>query len=308
MSDMVRCEHCGRSKEELIILSSGGEEKAFCSAECVMREDKGGGHLWREMTKRKDDLIAGMEETRQSKVITLIHRYEVKDGEDQYITIDNSEDILHAIHSTPAGKRIDFIIHCPGGMVLPAEQIALALRSHKGGVSAIVPYYAMSGATLICLAADEVIMEPFSVLGPLDPQIGDFPSPSLLKLLDVKPVQFIGDQMLILADIAEKALLQMREFVISLLSDTMDLQDAKKVAEYLTGGYLTHDAAITAKELKSLGLRVNVGVPPAVHSFMSLHRLVQRSGLDRHGPMGILGQAGQRRVGIAGNIDKTVTE
>src|SRR5881396_2075758 len=126
----------------------------------------------------------------------------------------------------------------------------------------------MSGATLICLTADEVVMEPFSVLGPLDPQIGEFPSPSLLKLLDLKPAQSVDDRMLILADIAEKALVQMREFVASLLSGRMDLQDAKKVAGYLTGGYLTHDAAITAKELRAFGLPIKMRVPPEVYDFM----------------------------------------
>lgn len=250
-----------------------------------MLEDRGQGDLLSTMTKMRDDLIVAIEKSRQSKVITLIHRYEMKGTEDRFITIDNTEDILQEIHAAPAGTRIDFIIHCPGGMVLPAEQIALALKSHKGGVSAMVPYYAMSGATLICLAADEVVMEPLSVLGPLDPQIGEFPSPSLLKLVEAKPLQFISDEMLILADIAEKALAQMREFVAMLLSDRMDIQDAKKVAEYLTGGYLTHDAAITFRELKSLGLPVKIGVPPEVHRFMRMHRLVRRSSVGALGPI-----------------------
>ncbi|MDV3293124.1 MAG: hypothetical protein LYZ70_02530 [Nitrososphaerales archaeon] len=270
-------------KERPIVISSDGGEKAFCSAECAMSEDGGRGDLLSGLVRLRDNLITRMEEGRRSKVIALIHRYEVKEGGDQYITIDNTEDILQEIHAVPAKMRIDFIIHCPGGMVLPAEQIALALRSHKGGVTAIVPYYAMSGATLICLAADEIVLEPFGVLGPLDPQIGGFPSPSLLRLLGLKPAQFIGDQTLILADIAEKALSQMREFVTSLLSSKMDLQHAKKVAEYLTGGYLTHDAAITAKELNSLGLRISVGVPPEVYDFMRLHKLAQWSPLGDSG-------------------------
>lgn len=242
---------------------------------------EGGGHsgLLGTLVKMREALVKEIERSRQSKVITLVHRHEMKGhgGEDdQYITIDNTEEILQTIHSTEEGTRIDFIVHCPGGMVLPAEQIALALRSHRGGVSAMVPYYAMSGATLICLAADEVMMEPFSVLGPLDPQIGEFPSPSILRLVEAKPVQFISDEMLIFADIAEKALCQMREFVTSLLSEKIGIQEGKKVAEYLTGGYLTHDAAITYEKLKSLGLPAKLGVPAEVHRFMKMHRLVQR--------------------------------
>ncbi|MBI3116438.1 MAG: hypothetical protein HYZ12_03780, partial [Thaumarchaeota archaeon] len=80
-------------------------------------------------------------------------------------------------------------------------------------------HYAMSGATLICFAAKEIVLDHHSVLGPLDPQIAGFPSPSLLRLAQLKPPQFIGDQMLILVDIAEKSLSQMRSFIINLLED-----------------------------------------------------------------------------------------
>ncbi len=282
---MGRCEQCGREKSDPIVIAHGGESMAFCSAQCVMLEDQGQGDLMDTMAKMRNDLVSAIQKKRQSKVISLIHRYEMSGKEEQYITIDNTEVILQEIRDTPAGTRIDFIIHCPGGMVLPAEQIALALKSRKGGVSAIVPYYAMSGATLVCLAADEILMEPYSVLGPLDPQIGEFPSPSLLRMVETKPVQFISDEMLILADVAEKALGQMREFVASMLSDCMSAEDAKKVGDYLTGGYLTHDSAITARELKSLALPVKIGIPPEVHRFMMMHRLVERSSLDSSRPI-----------------------
>ena len=35
-----------------------------------------------------------------------------------------------------------------------------------------VPHYAMSGGTLIAMAAQEIIMDRNAVLGPVDPQIG----------------------------------------------------------------------------------------------------------------------------------------
>jgi len=54
----------------------------------------------------------------------------------------------------------------PGGLVLAAEQIAPALRRHSGTVTVFVPRYAMSGGTLIALAADEIVMDPNAVLGP----------------------------------------------------------------------------------------------------------------------------------------------
>lgn len=267
-----------------IVLSAGGKERTFCSTECLASTEKGERvSLWQALVKERDAVVARLEEARGSKVISMIHREEMHNGEEQYITIDNTEELLRKIRAVPGETPIDFIIHCPGGVVLPAEQIALALRGHKGKVTAIVPYYAMSGATLVCLAAKEIMMEPFSVLGPLDPQIAEFPSPSLIKLIEVKGPQYVSDQMVVLADIAEKSLRQMKSFIQYLLKERMDATRAKDVAEFMTGGYLTHDAPLTASELVSLGLKIVLGVPDDVHALMKLHKLVSTP-LFRYSP------------------------
>jgi hypothetical protein len=53
----------------------------------------------------------------------------------------------------------------------------------RGGVTAFVPHYAMSGGTLIALAANETVMCQQSILGPIDPQVGSFPAASLTVAL-----------------------------------------------------------------------------------------------------------------------------
>ena len=102
---------------------------------------------------------------------------------------------------------IDLILHTPGGLVLAALQIAQAIKKHKGKVTAFVPHYAMSGGTLISLAADEIVMSEHAVLGPVDPQLGKFPAASILKVLGKKPLKDIEDETLIMADQAEKAII-----------------------------------------------------------------------------------------------------
>lgn len=62
--------------------------------------------------------------------------------------------MLRAIELTDPSVPIDLIIHTPGGLVLAAEQIARALSRHPSQVTVMVPHYAMSGGTLIALAAD----------------------------------------------------------------------------------------------------------------------------------------------------------
>jgi ClpP class serine protease len=204
----------------------------------------------------------------------MVHREEhgTKHRHRPYITIEDSEEILYSIRSTRDDTPIDFILHCPGGIVMPAKQIAIAVNRHPASVSVIVPHYAMSGATLIALAAKEIVMDPYSVLGPLDPQINGYPSPSLIKLKETKKTDFVSDEMLLLADIATKSVRQMKALIISLTRDRVGSEKAATIAEFLTEGYLTHNRPITAQDAQSLGLPVKIGVSDEIHQLMRLYK------------------------------------
>ena len=80
----------------------------------------------------------------------------------------------------------------------------------------------------------------------------------------------IEDQTLILADVARKALVQVQVMVRDLLMEHMTAASASELAVKLATGTWTHDYAITAEEAKSLGLRVDVGVPAEVYELMRL--------------------------------------
>jgi ClpP class serine protease len=162
------------------------------------------------------------------------------------------------------------IVHTPGGLVLAAGQIAHALRRHRAKVTVFVPHYAMSGGTLIALAADEIVMDPNAVLGPVDPQVGQSPAASVLTVLDKKKPEDIDDQTMILADVSRKAIAQLRRTVQDLLAERMSLEQAGALAEKLATGTWTHDYPITAEEAKTLGLPVSTEMPEEVYQFMSL--------------------------------------
>ena len=236
------------------------------------------GPVFRKMglTRAREGLIRRIERERGSRVITLIHRQERMGFLGiplfRYITIEDSEAVLRAIRMTPPDMPIDLIIHTPGGLALAATQIANALAEHKAPVRVIIPHFAMSGGTLIALAADEIIMDPFAVLGPVDPQIGNLPAASILKVLEKKEPKDIDDQTLILADVAQKAIAQMKEYIVSLLKKKgMDEEKAKHIAEELATGKFTHDYPITAEYLKKLGLPVKTEVPDLVYELMELY-------------------------------------
>lgn len=229
-----------------------------------------------QLQRARETLIRRLERRRGSRVITMIHRQETMGFLGiplfRFITIEDSEEVLRAIRMTPDDMPIDFIIHTPGGLALAATQIANALADHKGEVRVIVPHYAMSGGTLIALAADKIIMDKHAVLGPVDPQLGQMPAASIKKAVETKPVEKLEDQTLILGDVAEKALKQMYDYVYNLLLKKGYSEEvAKRVAEDFSQGKWTHDYPLTYDLLKEYGLRVSTDVPEEVYELMELY-------------------------------------
>jgi ClpP class serine protease len=222
------------------------------------------------------------QQQRKSRVIAMIHRQETISlfgvPVSSYINIEDSEAVLRAIRLTPPDQPIDMILHTPGGLVLAAEQIAKALLEHKGKVTVFVPHYAMSGGTLIALAAHEIVMDANAVLGPVDPQIGDMPAASILRVVNLKQVNRIKDETLELADVAAKARLQVASFVTELLLSRLPKDKAVSLATVLTEGRWTHDFPITVDLARELGLRVSTEMPRIVYEVMDLF---PQGGADR---------------------------
>ncbi len=216
-----------------------------------------------------------LEEKRQSRVIGLIHRQETMRllgfPVARYIDIQDSEAVLRAIQLTDPTVPVDVVLHTPGGLVLAAGQIAQALKDHPAKVTVFVPHYAMSGGTLIALAADEIVMAPHAVLGPVDPQLGQYPAASVLKVLERKPAAEIEDQTMILADVAEKAMRQVENTVCDLLRERLPEEQAARLARTLAGGTWTHDYPVTVSEARELSLPVSTEMPKEVLDLMQFY-------------------------------------
>jgi ClpP class serine protease len=221
-------------------------------------------------------VIQRFERKRGSRVITLIHRQETMSflgiPFSRHLDVDDSEQVLRAVRLTPEDLPLDLILHTPGGLVLAAEQIAQALIRHGAKVTVFVPHYAMSGGTLLALAADEIVMDRNAVLGPVDPQIGQHPAVSILKVLERKNVNDIDDETLILADIAGKAMGQVKDTVREILEGNgVDSEEALRIAETLASGRWTHDYPISLEEVRKLGLPAHDDMPQEVYALMDLY-------------------------------------
>lgn len=213
---------------------------------------------------------------RGSRVLALIHRREtwrilglpvLRRDE-----IDAPEAVLRAIARTPAATPIDLILHTPPGASLAAEQIAHALIRHPARVTVFVPHYALGDGTIIALAAEELVLDPNAVLGPLDPRIGPYPAASLLALPHFKPLASLDDHTLTLLDQARKAAGQVRVLVGELLvARGATPEAAAQIAGALVGGGWTPHYPILIEEARRLGLTVGDALPPEVHALMELY-------------------------------------
>jgi ClpP class serine protease len=228
---------------------------------------------WLEASRAR--LLRRIQQARGTRVITLVHRQETMSLLGfpllRYIDVDDSEQVIRAIHLAGDEVPLDLVLHTPGGLALASVQIAHALAHHTGKVTVFVPHYAMSGGTLIALAADEIVMSEHAALGPLDPQLGTHPAASLRRVVEKKPIEELDDETLILADQAEMAIRQLRETVTELLAPRLEPEAREELAAALTEGHWTHDYPILPEVARSMGLPVQTAMPAEVLELMALY-------------------------------------
>ncbi len=108
--------------------------------------------------------IKAIQNFRESKVIVY---YSI-----DTLTGNDAEILFDLLQSVGKQKKIDLFLLSPGGYVDPAFKMAKMCRDfaeEKFGI--IIPHYAKSAATLLCLGGDELVMGSASEIGPIDPQI-----------------------------------------------------------------------------------------------------------------------------------------
>ena len=204
----------------------------------------------------------------------------------RYIDVQNSEEVLRAIHMTSPDVPLDIVLHTPGGLVLAAIQIARAIRDHKAKVTVFVPHYAMSGGTLIALAANRDCH-----VQTLRPRWGRSTARTISSS--------IADQ----SHRAEACGRDRRQHShhgrrgaegdrpgqsgrARVSGARLSPEQAETLAETLSTGQWTHDYPISAAEATQLGLPVNTDMPDEVMELMSLYpQPVRHSGSVEYLPV-----------------------
>jgi ClpP class serine protease len=240
-----------------------------------------GAALWpvaqgRLLQLRRTGSLERFARARSSRAVTLIARREtfrffglplLRRDE-----LDAPEAVLRQIARTPALTPIDLILHAGAGQRLAAEQLAHALIRHPARVTVFIPHYAIGEALLIALAADELVLDPNAVLGPLMPYAGPYPAVSVLTAVRDKGPAQVDDHTLILADQARKARAQVQTLIAELLTArNPEMENIPDLAAQLSGDGWTPHYPILVEEARRLGLRVSDEFPPELYALLDLY-------------------------------------
>ena len=142
---------------------------------------------------------------------------------------------LNGLH----GETLDLIIHSPGGSLEATEQIVQYLRAKYRYIRAIIPQNAMSAATMLACACDEIVMGKQSAIGPIDPQMTltrangiaySLPAHSILADFDRAKDEISKDQKA--ASVWVPRLLEIPNGFLDLCNKTIELSK-EKVADWL---------------------------------------------------------------------------
>lgn len=185
---------------------------------------------------------------------------------------------------------LDLVLITRGGEVNAARRIALLLHEYTQHLTILVPYYARSAGTLLCLGAHQLIMGPMAELSPIDGQIGSSVEtspdiPQMISAEDIRAFRQIAEEWFGIKREEDRlqvfALLSQRIFPPSLASfyrsDRLIRQLAgelltyqlpkveehtrQQIVDQLVSGYFDHGYTITRTEAQSLGLQVTFASP-----------------------------------------------
>lgn len=203
-------------------------------------------------------LIARMEAQRGTRVLCVIHEWRM---ESTHVDLLTAEDVLSALATIDPNVPLDVILDTPGGHGFEGEQIARAIKSHKGRKTVFVPFFGMSAGTIIALAADEIVMSDHAALGPIDAQFGGIPTGAILSVLDTKPPEKIGDNVLAIGLLCRRNVKEDHARAVELMAGTYPTSLAHKIARRLNEGDLSHGYPLTYPAARQIGLKVSNAMP-----------------------------------------------
>lgn len=243
------------------------------------------------------------------------------------LTGDGVRMLYECLRKLGRTEHLDLILYTAGGSVTRAHQAATLLREHARYLTILVPYRARSAGTLLCLAADEMVLGPMAELGPIDSHIGSAghtppDAPGMISAEDVRSFRRMAeewfgvgreeDRLQVLALVAQRIFPTslssfyrydklVRHAADQLLVYQMPGTEAsrrQRIVDQLVGGYYAHDQVISRAEIRELGLRATDATPEVEALLWNLTQACGARTPESYG-----GAWGEGALGLVASVD-----
>lgn len=246
----------------------------------------------RQLEQLRKERIKKLQQQRESKLVA----YYSLGG----LTASDAEHFYEVLATAGNIDNLDLLLVSPGGLSDPAFKMGrLCQDCARGRFSVLIPYYAKSAATMLALAADEIVMGTASELGPIDPQVQRSNEQDLVPAHALRDsLQYLEDRISSDPNLAslywpliqsmdlmslghyDREIEGAEQYAEHLLGQRMfkdDNDHAKQVAERLARGYKRHNYVIDREEARSeLGLKIVDATPDEWDLIWQLHNLYDR--------------------------------
>ena len=203
---------------------------------------------------------------------------------DKYIIdIDDSESFIERIHDINQknkNRSLSIILYTTGGLIFSSDMIVEILLSYSTKVNIYIPGFAYSAGSMIALCADKLYMNKFSVMGPVDPQMGynvdehgnedGASSKCFMQLLDEK--EDISDDFYLKA-LESKSLhsdnIENLKKIIHIKKINLSKNRKKRFIDEFASGKHPHHKPFSVNRLQNMGLPVETSIPPEINELFA---------------------------------------
>jgi ClpP class serine protease len=215
-----------------------------------------------------NEIIGRIQSNRRSHVIALVHGHQLPREYPwewywrEFIGPRHMEDFLTAMASVPANAKLDVVLHSFGGGFLAVQQIARAIKAHKGETTVFVPHYAQHLSTLIALAANNIVLGPNAALSFIEPD-----DTALTNVIAAKGARNVSDLTVMRHHMEKNWCREARAFVCELEHDASHAGHCRLALE-IVGGKRSPWDPMTPKIARSSGLPISTKVPAEVYELI----------------------------------------
>jgi|TARA_B110000858_G_C17743973_1_gene446350 ClpP class serine protease len=186
------------------------------------------------------------------------------------VDIDSENSFMKAYSKFNINDILNIVLYCEGSNVSSSDAIINILLMHEGLINIYIPRYCYSGGSMIALCGDNIYMNNYSLLSPVDPQISfddqdeEENLTSCKYYLNLKRVKG-------LKGMSEKNALRYYECkhlyddnlrnMDKILEDRYNLNTIKKIKKNFGHGIFPHAKQFNIDELENMGIDISIPVP-----------------------------------------------